>query len=143
MTFVINLEIKGLDEELRALENFDWEFKRENRRTARVNADLMSDGMKAVAPLGEGVYLGSITDDVRVIDENWVQAVAGTDVRSSKGFPYPRALEESVRYHYRSTRFKGRRTAGQMSRMFMRLKKVFENNLAGMADRLRDTLVVK
>jgi len=66
---------------------------------------------KAISPIDTGRYRGSIQPRIRKI-AGIHQAAAGTGVRSATGFPYPRALEDSTRYHYRSTARRGQPTAG-------------------------------
>ena len=79
----------------------------------------MKEGWKQVAAFKEGIYRGTLKMEIKeVAGGRFLQGSIRTFAMSPRGFPYPRALEDSVRYHYRSTRQQGRRTAGQVASMF-------------------------
>lgn len=87
----------------------------------------MWSGWKQIAPVKEGFYRGTLKMDIKEIAGGRIlQGSVRTFAMSPTGFPYPRALEDSVRYHYRSTGQRGRRTAGQVVDMFNNRKPQFK-----------------
>ncbi len=79
----------------------------------------MIAGWKDVAAVDSGIYRGTLKMEIKPLAGGRIlQGSVKTFATSSSGFPYPRALEDSVRYHYRSTRRQGQRTAGQVVKMF-------------------------
>ena len=80
----------------------------------------MHVGFKDVAAVDTGFYKGTLKMEIKKLaGGRIIQGSVKTFATSPAGFPYPRALEDSVRYHYRSTKRSGQRTAGQVSRMFL------------------------
>ena len=76
-------------------------------------------GWKDVAAVDTGFYKGTLKMEIKSLASGRIlQGSVKTFAMSPGGFPYPRALEDSVRYHYRSTRRSGRRTAGQVIKMY-------------------------
>ena len=79
----------------------------------------MLAGWKDVAAVDTGFYKGTLKMEIKSLASGRIlQGSVKTFAMSPGGFPYPRALEDSVRYHYRSTRRQGRRTAGQVIKMY-------------------------
>jgi hypothetical protein len=83
---------------------------------------FMEASWEAIAAIDTRRYVDSIESEVRSLSGVILQAFASTDVTSPAGFPYPRALEDSERYHYRKTARAGQRTAGQIARMFKAIR---------------------
>lgn len=76
-------------------------------------------GWKDMAAVDTGFYKGTLKMEIKKLASGRIlQGAVRTFAMSPAGFPYPRALEDSVRYHYRSTRRQGRRTAGQVIKMY-------------------------
>jgi hypothetical protein len=123
------------------LAGFEKEYERLAQRAQRENSILMRQGWREVAAYKTGHYRSKIRSEVRSIPGE-IHAVASTDVRSPRGFPYPRALEESTRYHYRSTSRKGQQTQGQVARKFRELKPQFDAKFKTMGDELARALAV-
>jgi len=136
------LRFPDLDKQITKLQGFERVFGQEARKLGKQTSILMRRGWRGVAAYETGHYRQSIDTRVEDIAKTHVQAIAETDVRSSKGFPYPRALEESTRYHYRSTSRVGRRTAGQVTRVFKGLKGTFEKLQERMTETIINKLVV-
>lgn len=113
----MSISIPNLEPQIRKLADFDRVSDKEIRLMQQVNAAEMVAGWRPVAAFKTGTYMASIHGEVRPVGPE-IHAVASTSVRSNSGFAYPRALEESNRYHYRSTVRRGANTAGQVARMF-------------------------
>ena len=80
----------------------------------------MLAGWKDVAAVDTGFYKGTLKMEIKSMAGGRIlHGAVRTFAMSPGGFPYPRALEDSVRYHYRSTRRQGRRTAGQVVKMYL------------------------
>ena len=80
----------------------------------------MLAGWKDVAAVDTGFYKSTLKMEIKSLASGRIlQGSVKTFAMSPGGFPYPRALEDSVRYHYRSTRRQGRRTAGQVVKMYL------------------------
>ena len=121
MTILLELKAPNIDEQIRLLKGFDKAYNRFTNESLDEGNDLVGRGWRAVAAVKDGTYKSNISSKVETVAGAF-HGITSTDVRSGAGFPYPLALEESTRYHYRSTRFRGRRTAGMATRMFKKLK---------------------
>ena len=77
-------------------------------------AILLRRGAKERSPVDTGKLLASLT---YMVDSRPLPrfAIVSTDRLSPRGFPYPRALEDSPRYHYRRTARQGLPTKGWFS----------------------------
>lgn len=85
----------------------------------QISVRTMLAGWKDVAAVDTGFYKGTLKMEIkRLASGRILQGSVKTFATSPAGFPYPRALEDSVRYHYRSTRRQGQRTAGQLIKMY-------------------------
>jgi len=85
----------------------------------QVSVRQMFTGWQGVAAVDTGLYKNTLKMEIKSIAGNRIiQGAVRTFAVSPRGFPYPRALEDSTRYHYRSTRRRGQRTAGQVVKMF-------------------------
>ncbi len=134
--YTISLTAPDVTKQVQKLSNFDREYIRAARAVAQNTSRLMQSGWKSVAAVESGRYRGSIIAKVRSPASKFVQAVASTSMRSPGGFPYPRALEDSTRYHYRGTGRRGQRTAGQVFRKFKTLTPQFAKALKSLGDLL-------
>jgi hypothetical protein len=105
----------------------------------RMAAEDMKLGWIEVGAIDTGFYIGNIEAEVRPI-ASVLQARAYTEVKSPAGFPYPKALEESTRYHYRATMRKGQETASQISKMFKELRPKLEKRIDAAIDNIFDWL---
>ena len=104
----------------------------------------MLAGWKDVAAVDTGIYRGTLKMDVKSLASGRIiQGSVKTFSMSPKGFPYPRALEDSVRYHYRGTRRRGQRTAGQVTRMFMSRIPIYKKLFAKAQRNIVKDLAVK
>src|SRR3990172_448235 len=109
----MSMTIPKLDSQIKLLLNYPTVWRRHVIGMQQNNARLMKTGWQNVAARRTGLYVSRIMDQVRMVTGE-IHAVASTDVRSPRGFPYPLALEESTRYHYRSTGRSGQPTAGKV-----------------------------
>ena len=116
---VYEIEVRGLTEQVMKLRGFDVIAGRRFMVAAEQSVKLLERNWKKVAPVDTGRYRSSIAGRVKTITGANVIAVVGTDVRSDRGFPYPSALENSARYHYR-----GGPRRGQLT--FLRVRRVLE-----------------
>lgn len=113
------MEVKGFSEQIRKLANFNRIADKHMRQAGLESVALLERNWKQVAPVDTGRYRSSIAGRVRTLGGE-VVGVVGTNVRSAKGFPYPAALEESRRYHYRSGPRRGQFTMNRVKRLFKR-----------------------
>ena len=111
------LEVKGFDEQIRKLANFNRIANKHMRQAGLESVALLERKWKEVAPVDTGRYRSSIAGRVQVMGGN-VVGIVGTNVRSARGFPYPKALEESRRYHYRAGPRAGQYTMNRVKRLF-------------------------
>jgi hypothetical protein len=104
----------------------------------------MLAGWKDVAAVDTGFYKGTLKMEIKSLASGRIlQGSVKTFAISPGGFPYPRALEDSVRYHYRSTRRQGRRTAGQVVKMYLARIKVVRKLFIKASDLIVKDLAVK
>ena len=104
----------------------------------------MHTGFKDVAAVDTSFYKNTLKMEVKSFSAGSIlQGSVKTFARSPAGFPYPRALEDSVRYHYRSTKRQGQRTAGQVARMFLNRIPVYQKLFAAAGDKIVKDLAVK
>ena len=116
------IEIKGLDEQVRKLNRFEVYAFRAFKEAAEGSVKLLERNWKIVAPVDTGRYRASITGRVKSVVGTDVVAVCGTNVTSPKGFPYPYALEHSMRYHYRRGPRQGQFTYNRARRVLKRAR---------------------
>ena len=117
---VYEIEIKGLTEQIRKLNRFEVTAFRHFKVAAEQSVALLERNWKMIAPVAlvKGWrYRSSIHGRVKSVVGTNVVAVCGTNVKSDKGFPYPAALEQSMRYHYRSGPRKGQFTYNRVARV--------------------------
>ena len=114
------IEIKGLTEQIRKLNRFEVTAFRHFKGAAEESVKLLERNWKMIAPVKTNRYRSSIAGRVKSIVGTNVVAVVGTNVKSDKGFPYPAALEQSMRYHYRSGPRKGQFTYNRVARVLKR-----------------------
>lgn len=136
------IEFPDLTEQITKLHNFPKIFNHQAKIHGKTASVEMRRGWLSVAAIDTGQYRQSIKNKVDEISQTHVRAIAETTVRSARGFPYPRALEESTRYHYRSTSRRGQRTAGQVGRKFKSMKSSFLKMQKQMTEAIIKKLVV-
>jgi len=113
------VEVKGFDEQIRKLQGFNRVANKHMRQAALGSVALLERKWKPVAAVHTGRYRSSIAGRVN-IQGGTVVGIVGTNVRSARGFPYPAALEESRRYHYRAGPRRGQFTMNRVKRLFKR-----------------------
>ena len=111
------IEIKGLTEQIRKLNRFEITAFRHFKGAAEESVKLLERNWKMIAPVKFNRYRSSIHGEVKSVVGTDVVAVCGTNVKSDKGFPYPAALEQSMRYHYRRGPRKGQFTYNRVARV--------------------------
>jgi len=111
------IEIKGLAEQIRKLNRFEVTAFRHFKGAGEQSVKLLERNWKMVAPVNTGRYRSSITGRVKSVVGTDIVAVCGTNVTSDKGFPYPAALEQSMRYHYRRGPRRGQFTYNRVARV--------------------------
>ena len=125
------IEVKGLTEQIMKLRNFDAIAGKHFKVAGETSIKFLERGWKKDAPIDTGRYRSSITGRVKSVAGANVVAVVGTNVVSDKGFPYPAALENSPRYHYRRGPRKGHPTVGRVKRILKNargtIQKTFNN----------------
>lgn len=91
-------------------------------RNMQTSVRMTHVGWRAVAAVKTGLYRNTLKPEIKTLASKTIlQGAVRSFTRSPQGFPYPRALEDSTRYHYRSTRRRGQRTAGQVIKNFKRI----------------------
>lgn len=110
----------------------------------QMSVQQMITGWKDVAAVDEGFYKATLKMEVKEIAGGTIiQGAVRTFAMSPAGFPYPRALEDSTRYHYRSTKRRGQQTAGQVVRMFRNRLPQINKLFARAGNRIVKDLAVK
>jgi len=105
---------------------------------------IMYVGWREVAAVDTSYYKNTLKMEVEhIAGTKFLQGAVRTFATSSRGFPYPRALEDSTRYHYRSTSRRGQRTAGQVARMFLNRRPLVLKQFASAGQKLVKDLEVK
>jgi len=117
---VYEIEIKGLTEQVMKLNRFPHYAGRRFKDAAEGSVKLLERNWKIVAPVDTGRYRASIAGRVKSVAGASVVAVVGTNVTSARGFPYPYALEHSMRYHYRRGPRQGQFTFNRVRRVLKR-----------------------
>ena len=111
------VEVKGFDEQITKLANFDKIANKHLGGAANISIKYLEREWKMDAPVDKGRYRSSIAGRVRTLAGE-VVGIVGTNVKSARGFPYPAALEKSRRYHYRTGPRRGQPTMGRVKRLF-------------------------
>lgn len=119
----ITIEIPKLAEQKKRF-RLGPKLQDKNTKTAMQNAVRLSHaGWRDIAAVETTRYRSTLKPGIKSIAGSKIlQGSVKTFATSAQGFPFPRALESSTRYHYRATRRRGQRTAGQLVKMFKRLK---------------------
>lgn len=124
------IEIKGLTEQVMKLANFNTFAGIRFKQAGETSIKFLERGWKIDAPVDKGRYRASIAGQVKSVVGASIVAIVGTNVRSDRGFPYPAALEESARYHYRRGPRRGQPTMGRVKRILKnargRIQKAFD-----------------
>jgi len=120
MTAIVTVTIPKLKVFTLRANGFEKDLDRRLRILATKTANNVAREWKAISPIDTGRYRGSLQPRIRMI-AGIRQAIVSTNVRSAAGFPYPRALEDSTRYHYRSTARQGQETTGHVAKVARKL----------------------
>ncbi len=139
----ITITAPKLKEQALKFSKIDASVKKHGTSAMNEAVRLSKNRWREVAAFETGLYQNTLQTEVKPIAGNIIQGAVRTFAQSGRGFPYPRALEDSVRYHYRSTRRKGQRTAGQVTRMFLRLRPMINRLFNSAKDRIIKDLVVR
>jgi hypothetical protein len=92
---------RDLELQIMKLRRFGAIYNQRMRQAAGQGVVLLVADWRRVAPVDQGRYRNSIAGEVRQMAGD-VVGIASTNVRTGpRSFPYPAALEESERYHYR------------------------------------------
>jgi len=125
------IEIRGLTEQVMKLRGFDTFAGIRFKQAGETSIKFLERGWKKDAPVDTGRYRSSISGRVKSVVGPNVVAVVGTNVTSSRGFPYPAALEDGARYHYRRGPRRGQPTMGRVKRILKNargtIQKTFDN----------------
>lgn len=105
------VQTPGLEEQIVLLKKFDLAALDELGQAMEQAVQVGAGGVKSVAPVDSGRLRSSITGQVVSVVAPHVMGVIGTNVNRD-GFPYPRVLNSSDRYHYRAGPRKGQQTKG-------------------------------
>lgn len=105
---------------------------------------IMLTGWRDIAAVDTGRYKNTLKTEVKTIASGRIlQGAVRTFAASRTGFPFPRALENSVRYHYRSTKRQGQRTAGKLAMTFKANTPTVIKQFANANDKIVKALAVK
>lgn len=116
------VKLKGFDEQIAKLKRFDSIAQKHTRTATNKSVMLLERKWKIIAPVDTGRYRSSIAGRVRLMTGMETVGIVGTNVRSATGFPYPAALEESRRYHYRRGPRRGQFTMNRVKRILKRAR---------------------
>jgi hypothetical protein len=119
---VYEIEVKGLTEQIMKLNRFDHYAGSHFKDAAEGSVKLLERNWKMIAPVKTNRYRASIAGRVKSVAGANVVAVVGTNVVSDRGFPYPHALEHSMRYHYRTGPRQGQLTFNRVRRVLKRAR---------------------
>lgn len=100
---------EGLQEQIAAMRGADAVLGEEFQAAMAVAVQVGAGGVKEISPIDKGRLRASITGEVVSAIGMNVVGVVGTNV-TAFGFPYPKALNESDRYHYRAGPRRGQPT---------------------------------
>ncbi len=116
---MLEIETRGFDEQLAKLARADKILKKHFKQAMGKSIVVLTSSWRRDAPVLTGRYFKSLEGRiVEGLSGGEVQGIIETNVVASKtGFPYPKALEESARYHYRSGPRAGQRTKGHVKRV--------------------------
>lgn len=115
----IKVDYKDLQQQLAKFAMYPAIVEKHVRRAMKQGVTHYQVGWQAVAPVDTGAYRGGIKQEIKGVGME-IEGIISTSQRSPRGFPYPKALEESPRYHYRRTERRGQRTMGQVRKMVKR-----------------------
>ena len=116
------IEVKGLTEQLMKLNRFEvYAFKHFNQ-AAKDSVLLLERNWKMIAPVEHNTYRSRIAGRVKSVVGATVVGVVSANVKSAKGFDYPSALENSMRYHYRRGPRQGQFTYNRVKRVLKKAR---------------------
>jgi len=130
----IDIEARGLDEQIRKLEQFDRIASPHIRQAAGQGVELMVRGWQGVINSETGQYVGSIVSEVKQVSGLTARAVASTDVVAENRYPYPFMLEKSGRF---------KKTLGKVARAIQRQRTAVEKLFLVALDRIVRDLQVR
>ena len=143
MSLNITIKAPKIKVQQRKFSQVDASTKKHATTAMNQSVRLTRAGWKEVAAVDTGLYKNTLTQEVKPIAGNIIQGAVRTFAQSPTGFPYPRALEDSVRYHYRGTRRRGQRTAGQVTKMFKAITPTIVKLFAAARNKITGDMVVK
>ena len=137
---MIELDGSDVDQQARKLAGYGRTAKRHFSRAMGQSVVVLLADWKEIAPVLKGRYRGSLAGRVRV-GQGPVQLAGSVSTNVwAEGFPYPAALEESRRFHYRGGPRRGQRTAGRVKGVLRsntaRINKFFQDALKRIIKRL-------
>lgn len=139
----ITIEAPKLKVQAVKISKVNASIKKHGTNAMNAAVKLTKAGWRSVAAEETGFYKNTLQEEVKAIAGNIIQGAVRTFAQSRTGFPFPRALEDSVKYHYRGTRRRGQRTAGQVTRMFKRLRPVIQRLFGSAQEKIIKDLVVR
>ncbi len=111
-----SVESEDISRQIDKLRRYDGLYTKHITKAQSANVQQVHKRWWFIAPIDRGLYRRTLKKEVKRFVGGEIVGIVGTDAMS-KGFPYPAALEQSPRYHYRSTGKKGQRTMGQVKKM--------------------------
>jgi hypothetical protein len=122
MTLSLNIESPDLKAQVMKFLQVDRIVDRRVKPAMQKSVALSHTGWRNVAAVDTGHYRNTLQSNIQsMAGGRIIQGSVKTFAVSPTGFPYPFALENSTRYHYRRTSKRGQQTAGQITRMFKRI----------------------
>ncbi len=135
-----DMEMVGVDEQIRKLVGYDALVDKHLLIATGLGTNKLVGDWKIIAPVDTSRYRGSISGNVSIISGSII-GIASTNV-SERGFPYPAALEESAKYHYRRGPRKGQLTQGKVKRVLKMARKTIEGYYKDALKRITQALAV-
>lgn len=130
----IDIEARGLDEQIRKLEQFDRIAAPHIRQASAQGVELIVKGWQGVVNSVSGQYQGSIVGNVKQVTGLTSRAIASTDALAQNRYPYPFMLEKSGRF---------KKTRGKVARKLQSQRRAVERFFAAAIDRIVHDLQVR
>ncbi len=144
MPFQATISAPDIDKQIALFGNQNKIIERFTRSAMADSTKLMLAGWRDVAAVETEKYKNTLKMEVKSIASGRIlQGSIRSFARSDRGFPYPRALENSTIYHYRATKRRGQRTAGKLARAFLSTIPLVNKNFARASVKIVNALAVK
>ena len=139
----VGIDSSDIERQIRKLEQYPKILSKELQIGMKEATVEMQEKWQRNAPVKSRKYVMGIQRKVENKIGGEVVGIVATNVTSNKGFPYPAALENDPKYHYRSTRRRGQPTMGHLKRAIKNAQKGINKAFKRTVDRVLRKLVVR